>query len=217
MLRHVRKIKVKRRNCFVDDQDVSKRPEFIKKCMQCWWLEADLKTQNVFPPFVPALWAKACCSRRRLWPCAPYDRTCCQQKGHVSGRHWQWQVSEPSNQISFEDHMKTKESTNFFLPSLPSRSPYLTLFLSCIPLYILADTLYKGEARRKATIKESQAQGIRRQATIMWLNLKTRMDTITKQTKNQGQTVMFSNTINYISFFLLCLLFIKYSKALLKY
>ena len=134
--------------------------------------------QDVFPPFVPALWPKAWCSRR---PCAPYDWTCCQQKGNVSGRQWQWQVSEPSNQISFEDHMKTKESTNFFLPSLPSRSPYLTLFLSCIPLYILADTLYKGEARRKVTIKERQAQGVRRQAIIMWLNSKTRMNTKTRK------------------------------------
>ena len=48
MLRIVRKIKVKWRHCFVDDQDVSKRPEFIKKCMQCWWLEADFKNRMCF-------------------------------------------------------------------------------------------------------------------------------------------------------------------------
>ena len=128
-----------------------------KKCMQCWWLEADLKTQNVFPPFLPALWAKACCSRRRLWPCAPYDWTCCQQKGNVSGRQWQWQVSEPSNQISFEDHMKTKESTNFFLPSLPSRSPYLTLFLSCIPLYI-SSQIHCTEGKQDAKLQSKNAR-----------------------------------------------------------
>ena len=75
--------------------------------------------------------------------------------------------------------LKTKESTYFFLPTLHSRSPYLTLFLSCIPLYILADTLYKGEARRKVTIKERQAKRVRRQALIMWLNSKTRMNTKT--------------------------------------
>ena len=134
MLRHVRKIKVKWRHCFVDDQNVSKRPDFIKKKNAVLMIRSWFQKQDVFPPFVPALWPKACCSRRRLWPCAPYDWTCCQQKGNVSGRQWQWQVSEPSNQISLSttDHRKYL----LFLPSLHSRSPYTWLFFFLVFLFI---------------------------------------------------------------------------------
>ena len=130
-----------------------KTSTFSTKMHAVLMIRSWFQKQDVFPPFVPALWPKAWCSRR---PCAPYDWTCCQQKGNVSGRQWQWQVSEPSNQISFEDHMKTKESTYFFCP--PCILDLLTWLFFFLVFLFISSQIHCTKGKQDAKFQSKKAR-----------------------------------------------------------